>query len=127
MQPAKIIVVDDSCDTADSLTLILKLGGHMAEAVYSAPAALALAREMLPKLVFIDAAMPKMDGFVLAKELRQLPGMADAVLICFTGYTGAEYEKKAVESGCDHFIIKPAEPTEILAIARQVAETGKLS
>src|SRR5579885_1938694 len=127
MKPASILVVDDDADTADSLVWILENAGYSAKAVYNAAAALTAAKETAPRLVFIDAAMPNMHGFALAKELRQLPGMADAVLVCFTGYTGAEYERQARDSGCDRFIIKPADPTHLLNIAREVTETGKLS
>ena len=120
--PLRVLVVDDDRDNADSLTALLKADGHAAEAVYDAPSALDGARRKPPLLVFLDAAMPRVDGFSLAPQLRQLPGMADAVLVCLTGYGDAKHRAASWEAGCTHFLLKPASLEEVLQIAQQVAE-----
>jgi DNA-binding response OmpR family regulator len=83
MAPAAlyILVVDDDRDTADSLAMILRLSGHAAESAYDAVSAVRLARQSYPRLVFLDLAMPEVDGFELAKHLCRLPGMSEASLV----------------------------------------------
>lgn len=121
-RPLHILVIDDDQDTADTLTLLLQTAGHDADAAYDASTAVALAESNPPGLVFLDLAMPRVDGIALARQLRRLPGMEQAVLVCLTGYSAAEYEKKALEAGCDVFMLKPANPVEVERIARQVAD-----
>lgn len=123
--PLKILVVDDDRDSADSLALILKYSGYAAETAYNAAAALQLANETRPALVFIDAAMPRTTGFELAKQLRNTPGTADSVLVCLTGYAGKQYERQAREAGCDHFLVKPGNIGDVLRIVRQVADKDR--
>lgn len=116
-----ILVVDDERDSADALAMVLSAAGYATEKAYDAAAALAIAGQHHPRLAFLDAAMPKVDGFALARQLRQLPGMANAVLVCLTGYGGPKYEQDARDAGCDYFMLKPSSPEEVLNIARQVA------
>ncbi len=119
-----VLIVDDSRDVADSAALVLKLAGHTVKAVYSGAAALAAAREQAPKLVFIDLAMPKIDGLILARQMRVLPGMQNAILVCMTGHTTMEHQRLAQEAGFDHFLVKPVEPQELERLAREAAQFG---
>ena len=116
-----VLIVDDDPDNADSLAMLLRSAGYAAEAVYDGSRALAAAQERCPRIVFIDAAMPKMDGFALARRLRQVPHMADAVIVCLTGFAGRDYQQKAREAGCDLFLPKPASPEKLLHFVASVA------
>jgi CheY-like chemotaxis protein len=92
MQPARppgalrVLVVDDNRDSADMLALVLRLSGHLAEATYNGPSALARAKGCPPDVVVLDLAMPGMDGYELGRRLRELPGMSAAVFVVLTGY-----------------------------------------
>jgi CheY-like chemotaxis protein len=116
---AAILVVDDDRDNATSLELLLKAAGYSVAAVNDGASALALARQDPPRLVFIDLAMPGMDGFALAQRLRALPGMGAARLVCLTGYSGVDFRRRAIDAGCNEYLIKPGSPEEILQLARE--------
>jgi CheY-like chemotaxis protein len=118
---AAILVVDDDRDNATSLELLLRSAGYSVAAAYGAASALEVARQSPPRLVFIDLAMPLMDGFALARQLRQLPSMAHSCLVCLTGYSGADFQRQAQEAGYDHYMIKPGAPDEILRLAQKMA------
>jgi DNA-binding response OmpR family regulator len=113
---ARVLVVDDDRDTADSTVTLLKYFGYEAEVAYSAATALKIASVRRPRAVLLDLAMPQHSGDQLARELRRIPGMADAVLICISGYGNNEYRQLSLEAGCDYHILKPAEIQELLPL-----------
>ena len=69
----RVLVVDDDCDTADSLTVLLRLWGHEVWSAYGGAAALELATEVRPDVVLLDVAMPRMSGCEVAQRLRRSP------------------------------------------------------
>jgi DNA-binding response OmpR family regulator len=123
---ARVLVVDDDRDTADSTATLLKYFGYEAEVAYSAAMALETASVRRPRAVLLDLAMPGQSGDQLARELRQLPGMADAVLICISGYGTNEYRQLALEAGCDYHILKPAELQELLPLLAQIKRMSRM-
>src|SRR5438128_10067810 len=82
----RVLTVDDDADTANSAAMILHHLGFEALAAYGAEAAMEIASTMLPQVVILDLAMPQVDGYQLARDLRTLPGMLDVLLICVSGY-----------------------------------------
>jgi CheY-like chemotaxis protein len=88
--PRRILVVDDNVDAAESLALLLRLGGHEVRVACDGPGALAAAQAEPPEMVVLDLGMPGMDGFEVARRLRALPGSKDALLVALTGWAQAE-------------------------------------
>ena len=70
-QARRILVVDDNKDAAVSLALLLRLHGHQVQVAHDGPAALGLAREFRPHVVFLDIGMPGMDGYEVARRFRE--------------------------------------------------------
>jgi CheY-like chemotaxis protein len=105
-EPCKVLVVDDERDTADSSVSLLQLWGHRAEAAYSAEDALAKAQALDPDVVLMDLAMPVMNGFDLAKELRRY--CPQATFMALTGFTRADIVRRAREAGFERVLVKPA-------------------
>jgi signal transduction histidine kinase/CheY-like chemotaxis protein len=118
----RILVVDDNVDAAESLALLLRLAGHEVWTTHDGPAALGLARELRPEVVLLDIGLPGMDGYEVARRLRQEPGLSGALLVAVSGYGQAEDRRRSREAGFDEHVVKPADPTEvgrILAGARR--------
>ena len=118
--PPRVLVVEDGIDSADSLALMLRMWGYGAEACYDGVAALDFARTWPPHVVLLDIAMPRLDGFEVARRLRTQPGLAGTVLIALTGYGAAGYRTRAFEMGFDHFLLKPADPDELHELLMRV-------
>ena len=85
----RILVIDDIQDVADSMAILLELGGYDAKAAYSGVEGLAIAAAFKPHVVICDIGLPEMDGHAIARRLRADPTTASATLIALTGW-GAE-------------------------------------
>ena len=105
-EPCKVLVVDDERDNADMNVVLLRLWGHEAEAAYAPEDAISKAVAFDPDVVLMDIGMPVMNGFDLAKELRQ--HCPHARFVALTGFTRADIVRRAREAGFDRVLIKPA-------------------
>jgi signal transduction histidine kinase len=105
----RILVVDDSRDSADSLALLLSAHGHDVRAAYDGPSALEIAQSFKPEVTLQDVAMPDMDGYEVARKLRELPQTRHAALIALTGFTREEDTREARSAGFDHHLGKPVD------------------
>jgi CheY-like chemotaxis protein len=113
-QPAaarRILVVDDNVDAAQSLAMLLRFDGQQVWVAHDGPSGLKLATECQPEVAILDIGMPGMDGYDLARRLRQCPGGDGLLLIALTGW-GQEADRcRSHEAGFDHHLTKPVEPT----------------
>jgi CheY-like chemotaxis protein len=107
--PRRVLIVDDNEDAANSLAMILKLGGHETLSVYTAADALTRAVAFKPDVVLLDIGLPGMDGYEVAQQMRELPGLRDVRLIAVTGYGRSEDRMRAREAGFDDHLVKPVE------------------
>jgi two-component system CheB/CheR fusion protein len=124
----RVLVVDDVPDTAESLALLLAAWGHEPLTALDAPSALEQAARHRPQAALVDIGLPGVDGYELARRLRELPGMADALLVALTGLTGGEDRRRALEAGFDLHVAKPADPDELrrLLLGHERARRGAL-
>ncbi|MDQ3037096.1 MAG: response regulator [Myxococcota bacterium] len=72
-----------------------------------------------PSVVLLDLAIPRLSGNELARRIREEGLLPGAVLVATTGRTSVTSEELALESGCDHVVVKPYDLTKILAIVRR--------
>jgi PleD family two-component response regulator len=80
----RILVADDNAGVAECLAMLLRLLDHQVMTVYTGRGALAAAATFLPQIVFLDIGMPEMDGYVVAKRLREMPELSGTVLVALT-------------------------------------------
>jgi CheY-like chemotaxis protein len=109
-QRLRILVVEDNKDSAASLQLLLTLLGHEVRLAYSGTEGLATAMAWLPNVIISDIGLPGLDGYEVATQLRSHPETAEARLIAITGYGSEADRRRALESGFDFHIAKPADP-----------------
>ncbi|HEX2474753.1 MAG TPA: GAF domain-containing protein, partial [Lacipirellulaceae bacterium] len=106
----RVLVVDDNEDAANSLAVLLRLKGHQVEVAHHGPAALEIAQNYRPEMIFLDIGMPGMDGYEVARRLREHPDLKDVVLAALTGWGQQEDRRRSAEAGFDHHLVKPPEP-----------------
>lgn len=111
----RILVVDDHEDSATTLTLLLEASGHEVRAVHGGQSALELATEWRPDLILLDIGMPEMDGYEVARRIRNLPELAGIVLIALTGWGQDEDRRRSAEAGFDHHLVKPVDLRDLKA------------
>lgn len=103
----RILIVDDDADAAITLAALLKHCGHESAVALGGEAALQQAPLFRPEAMFIDLAMPKVDGLRVARQLRQTPDFAETPLIAVSGYVDAEHRAQATAAGFTDFLAKP--------------------
>jgi PAS domain S-box-containing protein len=106
----RLLVVDDNQDAANSLAMLLKLQGHEVRVAYSGMAALEMTKTYTPHVMFLDIGMPGMDGYEVARRIRQSPGLENLVLAALTGWGQQEDRRRTAEAGFNHHLVKPPEP-----------------
>jgi len=102
-----VLVVDDDKDATGSLALLLGLWGHEAMVSCSGPEALHRALAWRPDAALIDLILPAMDGYELARRVRQHAELQDMVLIAVTGLAGPEHRRRSSEAGFARHLVKP--------------------
>jgi CheY-like chemotaxis protein len=109
----RVLVVDDNQDAAEALAWILA-PLHEVEIAYDGRAAVERARSFHPDVVLLDIGLPVLNGYQVAEELRKSPEAAHSVIIAITGYGQSSDRERALQSGFDFHLVKPAEPTQVL-------------
>jgi CheY-like chemotaxis protein len=94
-------------------------------------AALEITKRGVPDLVFLDIGMPGMDGYEVARRLRQQPGLEKVLVAALTGWGQQEDRRRSAEAGFDYHLVKPVEPKTLesllanLKLSRQSAENKR--
>ena len=112
----RILVVDDNTDAAESLQMLLQVYGHEVEVAFDGGAALRLAPEFRPELVFLDIGLPGMTGYEVARKLRQEPSLAHIRIVALSGYGTESDQARSKEAGFDRHLVKPIDPNVIPAV-----------
>jgi two-component system OmpR family response regulator len=112
----RILVVDDNTDAVESLALLLELEGHDVKTALDGPAALELASDFRPEAVLLDIGLPGMDGYEVARRLRDRPETREALIIAITGYGQLEDRALTKAAGFNHHLVKPVDPEELGAL-----------
>jgi CheY-like chemotaxis protein len=111
-----VLVVDDNVDAAETLQMFLELSGCLARVAHSAAEALEVLDQFQPQVALFDIGLPDMNGYELARRVRQRPGGDNLLLIAATGW-GQEADKQlAFAAGFDHHLTKPIDFDKLRAL-----------
>jgi two-component system OmpR family response regulator len=116
-RPNRILVVDDSDDAAWALASLLQSCGHEVHVAHTGRRAIDLAERLHPAVIFLDLAMPEMDGFETALRIRRRRWGKEIVLCALTAFDTPEFRERSDEVGINRYLAKPAEWSELLAAA----------
>ncbi len=107
MRGMRVLVVDDNVDAAAMLHAYLSELGHEPAIAHDGVAALELVGTFKPEVAVLDIGLPVMDGYELARRLREQLGPETLRLIAMTGYGQDADRARAAEAGFDHHLVKP--------------------
>lgn len=116
--PRRIVIVEDNKDIRDLLGLKLRRLGHVVEAAADGEEGLRLLLSVRPDLALVDLGLPGIDGYEVAKETREKLG-GGIVLVAVSGFGQPEDKRRAIDSGFDEHITKPADVREIETILQR--------
>jgi PAS domain S-box-containing protein len=118
----RVLVVDDNVDTVTTLALLVTESGHDVRTAYDGSSVLETALDYRPNVVLLDIGLPGLNGFEVAKQLRQQPALQKAVLVAMTGYGGVKDFQRSFDAGFDHHLVKPGDFGKVLQILATAAE-----
>jgi PAS domain S-box-containing protein len=108
-----LLIVDDNADTARLTGRLLAAQGFRVRLVHDGHAALEAARAFAPEVVLLDIGLPGLDGYEVARRLRQDEALKDTLLIAVSGYGDAPSRARGREAGFDHHLVKPIDFDEL--------------
>jgi CheY-like chemotaxis protein len=109
-----VLIVDDNHDGADMLGMLVEALGHRPVVVNHPAAALEFAQQGQVDVCLLDIGLPDIDGYKLARRLREMATTRSATMVAVTGY-GQEHDKgRSAAAGFDHHMVKPVQ-AEVLA------------
>jgi PAS domain S-box-containing protein len=117
----RVLVVDDNRDSADTMTALLLAWGHEVRTLYDGQSVISIVAEYRPDVVLLDIGLPKIDGYDLARQLRQSESSRHIVLVAVTGYGQDDDRRRVREAGFDHHLLKPLKPEALEKIIDSVA------
>jgi CheY-like chemotaxis protein len=118
----RVLVVDDDPAVADSMMVLLQLDGHEVRTVATGQEALEVARSFQPGLILLDIGLQGMDGYEVARRLReQQPENAKMQLVAVTGYGHEASRLRSKEAGFDRHLVKPVDPEAIIALLAEIS------
>jgi two-component system, cell cycle response regulator DivK len=106
----KILVIEDNEQNLYLIRYILEDCDYEVFSAADGREGIALAASLLPDLILLDIQLPGMDGYAVARKLRQNPDLADMPIVAVTSYAMPGDREKAMEAGCSGYIEKPIDP-----------------
>ena len=117
----RVLIAEDNVDSGDSLGLLLRLYGHEVLVTRTGPAALEAAPAFRPDLILMDIGLPGLDGYEVARALRQQPECKGAVFCSLSGYTPSEADQQRPEQSLfDHRYVKPVSLETLLELLKKI-------
>jgi CheY-like chemotaxis protein len=118
-----VLVVDDNVDMAETIAAMLEIEGHTVHVANSGADALDLLDGTAPDVVVCDIGLPGMDGYELARRMRERAGPLR--LVALSGYGHDAAQRRATEAGFDVYLVKPVDLDTILGVIADVPVSGR--
>ena len=113
---SRVLIVDDNEDAAALLAEILGEIGYDCTIAYDGPRALEIAKQASFDSVLLDIGLPAMDGYEVARHLREMPGGSAVKLVAITGYGQYNDKQRSLEAGFDHHLVKPVDIRQLTGL-----------
>jgi signal transduction histidine kinase/ActR/RegA family two-component response regulator len=119
----RLLIADDYQVITESLATLLRLQGHEVHTAYDGEQALQAIETLRPDAALLDIGMPKLDGYQVARQIRQQPWGKDLVLMAVTGWGGEDDKRRTREAGFDQHLVKPLQPDVLIKLLAELPPT----
>jgi two-component system, sensor histidine kinase len=116
----RVLIVDDNCDAAQTLGMLLSYDGYATHVVCDGHMALETFGDFDPDVVLLDIGMPGMDGYEVARRLRARRDAHRVKIIAITGWGQESDRQLSMQAGFDHHVVKPVDIDDLLALLADV-------
>jgi CheY-like chemotaxis protein len=117
----RVLVIEDDQDTAATFAMLLRLHGYEVEVAVDGPNALRAVQGSPPDVVLLDLGLPKMDGWQVAQQIRQLSIEKRPLLVAVSGFGTEADRRRSQEAGIDLHLIKPVDAAELTDLLKRFA------
>jgi CheY-like chemotaxis protein len=119
----RILIVDDSEDGAESLSLLLQVNGYETHKAYDGIEAVEAAARLRPHAMLLDIGLPRQNGYDACRQVRQQPWGARILMIALTGWGMDEDRNRSRDAGFDSHLVKPVDVTVLLRLLGKLDRT----
>ena len=123
----RVLIVDDSEDGAESLAMLLQLGGHETHVAHDGVEAIEAAEKLRPDVVLLDIGLPRLNGYEVCHRLRKEPWAKNLVLVALTGWGQEEDRHRSREAGFDAHLVKPVDHDALLRLLASLPGVDRAS
>jgi len=116
----RVLIADDNRDWAEGLAVLLEEEGYTVHTAYDGREAIEAAYSFQPDIVVLDIRMPRLTGYEAARVFNRHPSSTRPILVAITAWAGESGKLRAEMSGFDHYLAKPAEPSEVLQLLKRL-------
>jgi signal transduction histidine kinase len=117
----RVLIVEDNLDAAGMLELAVSQLGHVTKLAHDGATAVTAATQFKPDVIFLDIGLPVMNGYAVARALREMPAFNHVHIAAVTGWGQDEDRQKAREAGCDSHFTKPLDPAMLEHLLATIA------
>jgi len=118
----KILIIDDDLDTANLVSMMFQRLGYKTATANDGLQGLVKMSEEIPDLILLDVMMPDMDGFEVARRLRNNPETTQIPILMFTAKSQVNDKITGFDAGADDYLTKPTHPSELQAHVKALLE-----
>ena len=122
MSKGRILIVEDNMDTYELMRIVLELNGFETFLAMDGRDGVNAARKQMPDLILMDLAMPEMDGWEATRLIKEDAKTATIPLIAVTAHAQTGDRARALKAGCDDYITKPMDLSELLSMVNRALE-----
>jgi two-component system, cell cycle response regulator DivK len=123
--PMRVLLVEDTEDNRFMMRRLLEMSGYrVAEATNGAEAVRTAERER-PQIILMDLSLPVVDGLAATRRIRALPDLRDVPIIAVSAHDTADFHAEALAAGCDAYITKPIDFTELEDLITDLVSKGR--
>jgi two-component system cell cycle response regulator DivK len=110
MKPKTILLIEDNAQNRYLTTFLLEQHGHRVVSVPDGRLGVKTAENLVPDLILLDIQLPKMDGYAVARAIRQIMPLSKIPIVAVTSYAMVGDREKCLAAGCTGYIEKPINP-----------------
>jgi len=118
--PTTVLLVEDTEDNRSMMKRLLELSGYRVLEAVNGEEAVALAGQEQPGIILMDLSLPVIDGLAATRRIRRLTGLTGVPIIAVSAHDRADFHTEALAAGCDAYITKPIDFTELEDLISQL-------
>jgi len=125
-RPRRVLLIEDSQDAREMLRMMLELAGHVVYDAADGIRGLELLNVVRPDAAIIDIGLPGMDGYQIARRIREEPYGREMLLLALTGYDAPGDVQRSSDHGFNHHLVKPVDPDRLERLLSEGRQPAKV-